>query len=95
MKNITKQVGSLKLVRRLKNSHVGNPQFELAIIEHEKQNLGWTFRTPKNSMLGYSIQNYLDKIVIVSIGTHYGCATLNSVELSPCQAPFIYQEGGA
>jgi hypothetical protein len=80
MKNITEHVGRLKLVRRLKNSHVGNPQFELAIIEHEP-NLGWTFRTPKNSMIGYFIQNYLNKRVRVQIGTHYRCATLNRVEL--------------
>ena len=37
MKNITEHVGRLKLVRRLKNSHVGNPQFELAIIEPRAQ----------------------------------------------------------
>lgn len=79
MHNITQHTGKLKLIKRLKNSSDGNPQFILAVIEHVEQNLGWRFRTPANSMLGYSVENFIDKNVTVTIGTHYGCTTLNNI----------------
>ena len=69
MKNITRHYGELKLIKRMKNSELGNPQFMLSCD-------GWTFRTPKNSMLGFSIQNHIGKHVTVNIGTYYGVPTL-------------------
>ncbi len=72
MKNITRHYGELKLVKRMKNSELGNPQFLLSCD-------GYTFRTPKNSMLGYSVQNYIDKRVTITIGTHYGALTLEGI----------------
>ena len=72
MKNITRHYGELKLVKRMKNSELGNPQFLLSCD-------GYTFRTPKNSMLGYSIQKYIDKRVTINIGTHYGVLTLEGI----------------
>ena len=72
MKNITTHYGELKLVKRMKNSELGNPQFLLSCD-------GYTFRTPKNSMLGYSVQNYIDKRVTINIGTHYGVLTLEGI----------------
>ena len=81
MKNITQHTGRIKLIERLDNSYAGNPQYILAIMDSPNKDLGWTFRTPKNSMLGYEVGNYIDKDidVTVTIGTHYRCTTLNSI----------------
>jgi len=80
MKNITRHTGKIKKIVRLKNSENGNPQFILGVFN--EKGLGWTFRTPKDSMLGYEIQNYIDYDVdvTVTIGTHYNTCTLNSIE---------------
>lgn len=82
MKNITRHTGKIKLIERLKNSENGNPQFILGVFDYPEKGLGWTFRTPKDSMLGYKIKNYIDRDVdvTVTIGTHYGVCTLNSIE---------------
>jgi len=82
MKNITRHTGTVKLIKRLPNSYNGNPQFILGIMDTPNKGLGWTFRTPKDSMLGYEIQNYIDKDidVTVTIGTKYNCTMLNSLE---------------
>ena len=74
MKNITQHTGTLRIIKRLKSSYLGNPRF-LATIDW-----GVTFKTSVDSMLGYSIQNYDNKQVTVTIGTHYGTATLNSIK---------------
>jgi len=89
MKNITRHTGKIRFIKRLKNSKDGNPQFVLSVMDdvnyrlnYPEKGLGWTFRTPKDSMLGYSIQNYIDRDidVTVTLGTHYGLCTLNSIE---------------
>ena len=72
MKNITRHLGELKLVKRMKNSELGNPQFLLSCD-------GYIFRTPKNSILGYSVKNYIGKCVTLNIGTHYGVPTLEGI----------------
>jgi len=43
--------------------------------------LGWTFRTQVDAMHGYEVQNYFDRDidVTVTIGTHYGHPTLNTI----------------
>ena len=82
MKNITKHKGKIRLIERLDNSGYGNPQFILGVFDDPISGLGWTFKTPKDSMLGYEIQNYIDKDieVTVTLGTHYNTCTLNSIE---------------
>jgi len=82
MKNISRHTGKIRLIERLDNSGYGNPQFILGVIDDQRRGLGWTFRTPKDSMLGYEIQNYIDKDieVTVTIGSHYNSCTLNSIE---------------
>ena len=82
MKNITRHTGKIRLIERLKNSRDGNPQFILGVIDDLERGLGWTFRTPKDSMLGYEIKNYIDRDVdvTVTIGTHCNTCTLNSIE---------------
>lgn len=72
MKNITTHTGELKLIERMKNSELGNPQLMLTCD-------GYEFRTPANSTLGYRAKNYIGKNVTVNIGTHYGCLTLHSI----------------
>ena len=62
MKNITKHKGKIRLIERLENSKYGNPQFILGVIDDPIRGLGWTFKTPKDSMLGYEIQNYIIRL---------------------------------
>ena len=73
MNNITPHKGTLTLIKRLKNSYVGNPQFMLNCD-------GYNFRTQANSMIAYGISNYLDKEVTVTLGTHRGCLTLDTIK---------------
>ena len=82
MKNITRHTGKIRFIKRLKNSKDGNPQFILSVMDYPEKGLGWTFRTPKDSMLGHKIQNYIDRDVdvTVTLGTHYNTCTLNSIE---------------
>ena len=80
MKNVTRHTGKLELVKRMKNSLNGNPQFMLALIEHPTQQLGWQFRTQANSMLAYKVEGFFGKKVTVTIGTYRGNATLNTIE---------------
>jgi len=88
MKNITRHTGKVRLIKRLPNSLDRNPQFILGIMDTTNKGLGWTFRTPKDSMLGYEIQNYIDKDidVTVTIGTKYNCTMLNSIINCHCTA---------
>ena len=72
MKNITSHTGTLTLVKRMKNSLNGNPQF---LLECD----GYRFRTEANSMIAYKISNYFDQVVNITIGTHRGCLTLDTI----------------
>jgi len=72
MKSITMHRGILKLVKRMKNSKIGNPQFMLECD-------GYQFRTEANANIAYAIEKYFDKEVIVSIGIHRNCLTLNTI----------------
>ena len=72
MKNISRHYGLLEIIERLPSSINGNPRY-LAKAG------GFTFRTPVDSMHGYSITNYRNKNVVVTIGQHYGVPTLNSI----------------
>lgn len=79
MKNISRHQGVLRMIQREPNSYFGNPRFSCFIDETGKGH-GFSFVTGVDSMHGYEIQNYFDKEVIVTIGSHYGRATLNSIE---------------
>lgn len=72
MKNITRHTGILEIVERLNNSKNGNPRY-LCKVD------GYTFRTAVDSSQSYSITNYEGKQVEVTIGSHYGNTTLNSI----------------
>jgi len=82
MKNITQHTGKLRLMERLPSSRNGNPRYLCAIMDQQpNQDLGWTFRTQVDAMHGYEIPNYFnsDIDVTVTIGTHYGHPTLNTI----------------
>ena len=83
MKNITQHTGKLRLIERLPNSRNGNPRYLCAIMgQQPNNNLGRTFRTQVDAMHGYEVQNYFDRdiAVTVTIGTHYGHPTLNTIQ---------------
>jgi hypothetical protein len=73
MKNVTRHIGKLEIIRRLPCSINGNPRFVLRVD-------GWTCRTAVDSSLGYEVQNHDGKFVVATVGTHYGVATLDSVK---------------
>lgn len=72
MKNITQHTGKLEIIERLPNSINGNPRY-LCRID------GYTFRTAPDSSYGYSLPNHDGKVTTVTLGTHYGKCTLNSI----------------
>ena len=75
MKNISRHVGTLEIVERLPNSINGNPRYLLRVD-------GVTFKTAVDSSYGYSVSNFEGKTVEVTVGTHYGTATLNTISLA-------------
>jgi hypothetical protein len=77
MKNLTRHTGMLEIIERLPNSYYGNPRYLLRID-------GWTCRTAPDSSLGYKVTNFDGKRVVATIGTYYGKATLDSVEVAAC-----------
>ena len=79
MKNITRHTGVVSDIKRLPSSYLGNPRYSFMID-------GYKVTTGVDSMHGYSITNYEDKQVKVTIGTHYNRLTLDSISivLPPC-----------
>ena len=73
MKNISSYIGTLAIVKRLSNSRNGNPRFMVEVD-------GQAFYTAVDSMHGYSVKNFEGKQVEVTIGTHYGKPTLNTIK---------------
>ena len=78
MKNITRHNGKLVILKRLKNSTMGNPKFLCAVLDEARNGFG--FETATNSSHGYSIENYENKNVIVEIGTFRNKATLHTIK---------------
>jgi hypothetical protein len=76
MRNITQHKGILKIIKRLDGSINGNPRFLISID-------GFQCKTAVDSSYGYSVQNYDNKLVIATIGTHYNTATLNTLKPFP------------
>ena len=81
MKNITRHTGKLTNIKRLPSSVNGNPRYSFYIA-------GVNARTAVDSPHGYSLTNYENKIVTVTVGTHYGHTTLNSIEKTDAQKAF-------
>lgn len=72
MHNTSTHIGTLEILDRLPNSKNGNPRY-LARVD------GVTFCTPVDSSHGYGLPNYADTRVCVTVGTHYGRATLDTI----------------
>lgn len=73
MKSITQHTGTITDLKRLPHSLNGNPRFQFVVD-------GYTVVTAPDSSLGYTIQNYENKRVSVTIGTHYGKTTLDTIK---------------
>jgi len=75
MKSITSHTGIVTDIQRLKSSAFGNPRYQFNVD-------GYTVKTAVDSSYGYEITNYENKMVDVTIGSHYGTLTLNSIKLT-------------
>jgi len=73
MKNITRHTGTVTEIKRVDTSYAGNPRYSFMVD-------GYKVVTPVNSMFGYSISNYENKLVQVLIGTHYNKLTLEAIQ---------------
>lgn len=73
MKNISRHTGKLDVIKRLPSSRNGNPRYLLRIA-------GYTCRTAPDAGIAYAITNYDGKTVTALIGSHYGVATLDTIE---------------
>jgi hypothetical protein len=75
MKNRTRHVGKMEIIKRLPQSLNGNARFLIRVD-------GWTCCTPVDSCLADYVKNYDGKIVEAIIGTHYRSATLDEIQLA-------------
>ena len=73
MKTIQTLTGKLHIANRLNNSVNGNPRYMLEINNE-------VFYTRPDSKHGYSITNFEDKQVTVTVAMHYGKLSLNTIE---------------
>jgi hypothetical protein len=73
MKNITRHTGVITNIKRLPSSVNGNPRYSFQCDGH-------TIKTAVDSMHGYAITNYENKEVTITVGTHYGSLTLNTIK---------------
>lgn len=77
MKNLTNHVGTLRILKRARNSVNGNPRY-LAVVM-DASGTGFTFKTRPDSMTGYALPNYDGKTVVLTLGTYRGVCTLASI----------------
>ena len=75
MKNITRHTGTVTDIKRMPTSHAGNPRYSFLVD-------GYRVVTPIDSMLGYELTNYTDRLVMVTMGTHYNKLTLDSIKIA-------------
>lgn len=73
MRNISRHIGTLTVLKRLPSSVNGNPRYLMDIN-------GVTCCTAVDSSYGYAVTNFDGKQVEATIGTHYNAATLNSLK---------------
>jgi len=73
MKNRINHTGTLQVIERLDSSFNGNPRYRAEVD-------GLEFVTAPDSSLGYSITNYEGKAVDITVGSHYGRTTLDTLK---------------
>lgn len=74
MKNRSWHIGELHIIKRLPQSMNGNARFMVYIG-------GFSCVTPVDSSVADRVKNYAGKQCKAMIGTHYGVAMLDYVEL--------------
>ena len=72
MKNVTRHTGTVENITRQDSSTNGNPRYTFEID-------GYTVWTGVDSSHGYGITNYRGKVATVTIGSHYGRLTLETI----------------
>lgn len=75
MKSISRHYGLLSELERLPSSRYGNPRYRARVG-------GVSFVTRPDASVAYSLPNYVGKPVAVTIGSHYGRATLALICIS-------------
>jgi len=79
MKNVTRHIGKLEIIKRLKNSINGNPRFEIAVLDDA--GTGFTCITKIDCSYAYVIDSFNGQKIRAYIGTHYGKPTLDSFSI--------------
>ena len=83
MRDIKKYTGRLEIIRSLPLSRNGNPRYDFVITEQRYPEGVFRFIrafTGRDHAVAYDLPNHDGKIVTVTIGTHYGKPTLNTIE---------------
>ncbi len=75
MKNLETIKGTVTNITRLQSSNNGNPRFKVTID-------GRIFSTKPDTMLGYSVENYYNKVVIALVGTHYKIPSVERINIT-------------
>ena len=74
--------GTLNKVERMNSSINGNPRYMVSIQDEDSEfNKIYVARTRPDASLGYSIDNYWNKRVAVTLDTYYG--KLSVVDVKP------------
>ena len=73
MRNIEIHSGAIKDITHVDTSYYGNPRYSFMINDLKVY-------TPTDSLLGYSIGNYLNTKVVARVGDHYNKVTLKSIK---------------
>jgi hypothetical protein len=74
MENKFKISGKLEIIERMKSSKNGNPRYKFTVGN------SLPIVTGVDSSYGYEITNHDGKPIIITVGTHYGKLTLDSLE---------------
>ncbi len=77
MKHISRYVGKLNIIEKMKNSTNGNARFKIFIADKNGNGVGCV--TKPNSSYADDVKNLEGKIVEVTIGVYRGEATLDSI----------------
>ena len=72
MRNITRHTGLLTDITRMDSSRNGNPRYSFIVD-------GYKVVTAVDSVHGYALTNYRNRLVTITAGTHYGSLTLNTI----------------
>ena len=73
MRNSKIHIGTIRDIMAVDTSYYGNPRYSFMLN-------GLKVYTPIDSLLGYSIHNYLNTKVVARIGEHYNKVTLKSIK---------------